>query len=770
MALETDYFLLYHGVHFPGAEDHSVLTHVPLNEENLRIFSLLLTLSRKDFDRFLALDAFHALCESLQLPIPKELNHLYALQYSIIQTLTKNNSAVYFQTMHETFLYLMQEEILSNENYKKLISLFTYRENETDLLENLEADLSFMKKKEDLIVCMALLDDLIEEKDVLKEVKTFLDEHHFSVGITGVMNAGKSTMINALMGKEILGTSVIPETANLTVLKYDTRVHANVFYWNKNEWGNIVKTSEKLEVMKEFVEETNKAFDNTLDRYIQSDSRVDEIAVEALAKYTSAEDSDKKCNLVKYVELKSDLLFLKDGVEIVDTPGLDDPVIQREEITKEYIARCDMLLHLMNVSQSATQKDVEFIIDALLYQNITKLLIVITRADTVSQKELDEVITYTRRSIEAELILQNKTSKLDYILETITFIAISGKMALLCKTEKEKAEKLGYSLEDTGFLKLESYLEENLFGSSSQKSNMIIQSAKNRLLKCIYEQKNALTYALELSLKSKEELEAEWVLFTEIKREAETNSDAFRTEIEESHSTLKTYMRSLEHFLNSEFYALQTIIRERVVSDVRYAYETTKKIPQNSRIKVIVQTAFKDGMIDIIRDYRYKLAKKFEETDEEIAAKSKRYGFTEAVNFNAETFFADLFKSGFLTHNIDLFIQQILDVVKRSKAKNISLLDREIKEIVQKTFVPIEDDTEEKLSKLSTMLIEQLVAEMKTPLASRQSKIKRDETSLNHRMETFDKEDEVQNIALDQHEQMKQLTLIEKRIKGSDHA
>ena len=41
----------------------------------------------------------------------------------------------------------------------------------------------------------------------------------------------------------------------------------------------------------------------------------------------------------------------------------------------------------MNVSQSATLKDVRFIIDAVLYQNISNFLVVITRADTVGKKK-----------------------------------------------------------------------------------------------------------------------------------------------------------------------------------------------------------------------------------------------------------------------------------------------------------------------------------------------------------------------------------------------
>ena len=63
-----------------------------------------------------------------------------------------------------------------------------------------------------------------------------MNNQKFSIGITGVMNAGKSTMLNALMGKEILGSAVVPETANLTIVKHNPTDNAKVFYWNKKEW------------------------------------------------------------------------------------------------------------------------------------------------------------------------------------------------------------------------------------------------------------------------------------------------------------------------------------------------------------------------------------------------------------------------------------------------------------------------------------------------------------------------------------------------------
>ena len=51
------------------------------------------------------------------------------------------------------------------------------------------------------------------------------------------MNAGKSTMLNALMGREILGSAVVPETANLTIVKHNVTENAKVYYWNENQSG-----------------------------------------------------------------------------------------------------------------------------------------------------------------------------------------------------------------------------------------------------------------------------------------------------------------------------------------------------------------------------------------------------------------------------------------------------------------------------------------------------------------------------------------------------
>lgn len=769
MGVTSDYFLLYHGIHFDENEAELALALPVTEEENLKLFALFLTISRKAFDDFSSLPSFPKLCKTLNTPVPKGLKELYALQKEIIHLLTEHNSRTAYETLQKTFEVLMHEGLLNKQNYKKLVSLFTFQGSESEEEKQISA-FSFLEEKKQLTESLHSLEAFMVEKKKAEEIRRFLNAQKFSVGITGVMNAGKSTMINALMGKEILGTSVIPETANLTLLQYAQEPSANVFYWNRREWEAIVSSSKELESMREYVTQTEQAFQGDLAKYILETSRMDEIALTQLPQYTSAAHSGKKCNLVKYVTLKTDLKYLQDGVEIVDTPGLDDPVIQREEITKQYISRCDMLLHLMNVSQSATQKDVEFIIDAVLYQNITKVLIVITRADTVSREALDEVIKYTRKAIEDALKVQNKESRLDYLLKTIHFIAISGKNALLCRTDVDKAKSLGMTVENTGMSALEAYLQENLFGASSQKSQLLIRAGRQKIRSLIEAERSRYKNELILASKSKEELEAQYVHFSAEKEKITEKIQSLKEDLNYEKTHLQELSEALDQFLSSEFYTLQTILRERVVSDVRYAYQTSKKIPESSRTEVIIQTAFKDGIIDIVRDYRYRLVKKFEEVSEQYGIKYKNAALPQAEFFDAETFFGDAFSRGFLTQNNSLFIQNIQDVIQRSKAKALPAMDMQIKEIVKVRFLPLEEEIREKLKQLTLVFIEKFVDSLEEPLLEEESFLVQEEKHLKAYIANDDKSESGDRTSvLEIHEKMKKLEKIEKDLlKGAN--
>ena len=777
MNLVNDYFLLYHGITFEqNTEVEEIETKV--NDDAFSIFALILSTTRKESTKFLVLDSFKNLCERLNVDVPHNDTELHHLQHSILDSIILHKSKSFLHTLHQSFEYLHDEQILNSENYNKLISLFDHQEIESS---NKESDENIEKKeKSSFKVLKSAIENIINElketvstkvQDDLVETSEYIENQKFSIGITGVMNAGKSTMLNALMGKEILGSAVVPETANLTIVKHNTRENARVYYWNDQEWKKIVKSSEQLDSMKDFVNETNEIFGESLKSYIKPESRYDEVGIEELSSYTSAEASEKKCNLVKYVELGSNLDFLSDGIEIVDTPGLDDPVIQREEITKEYIGACDMMLHLMNVSQSATLKDVEFIIDALLYQNISKLLIVITRADTVSKKQLDEVINYTKSSIKRQLESQNKDSKLDYILDTIKFIPISGKMALLHRTGREQeALDAGFTLEDTGILEIESYLNETLFGSNSQKGELVVQSSKKQLLRAVEKETNSLNYELKLLSKSKDELEEELDTFNKKKDVNKRILTAMSEDIAFYKNDSKDYIESLETFLEAELVDLQNVIKQRVISDVRYSFQKTKKRPENSRIKVIVETAIKDGIIDVIRDYRYKFIKKSQTIGEQCEQKYSDMGFSignKNENFDAIGFFQDDFKSGFLTSSNEVLVTQIVNAVSKSKESKLENLSRDIENFIKNEFKSIEDNIKKKAKEISIILIDSFFATLNEPLLHLEQKLSNEEEILASQISKFtENEENKADVSINIHKKIKKMNTISNQIQG----
>ncbi len=728
-----------------------------------------MSLGRKTFDAMASLKSFHKLCERLTQSKIDSLDSLYRIQHSIIKHFLEHRCESTVNHLHKSFTYLQTEGLIDKLSLEKLLSLFDssvfVEENE---LPAQTLKQNFQEAKQSIFSDIDELKYVLPHSDELDNIVNYLNKQKFSIGITGVMNAGKSTMLNALMGKEILGTSVIPETANLSVVKYSKTPSAKVVYWNVLEWQHIQESAKNVHAIDTFVKDTKKHFKENLDNYILDVSREEDIKVEELSLYTSASLSDKKCNLVKYVELGSDLHFLKDGIEIVDTPGLDDIVIQREEITKEYLAKCDVMLHLMNVSQSATKKDIEFIIDAVLYQNITKVLIVITRVDMVSSKDVQEVIEYTKQSISSKLHEQNSDSKLDFVLQSLNFIALSGKMALLHKIGHAKvAEEAGYTLEKTGILKVENYLQEMLFSNKNERSSLILRSAKNRLSNVVKTQLEELKLETSMLFKTKDEADKELDLLKSKKTKQEETLKYLEYQIMGYEAEITNYLERLQHYLNNELQTLQSIIKQRLMDETFYSLETNKRTPKLSDQSRIIQTALKNGIVDIIREYRYKFIKKsskiFEtislQYDEISASSENAYG-----SFEYESIFGEAFNKGFLTADNSTLINRISKVLKHATLSKLTKTDEEISAIIKEEFVYLQTQVKAKALNLSQTLLEEFIINLRAPIDFFQNNLDRNEKLLLNHIE-FLKEDEASrnNKAIELYERIKIIETIAQR-------
>jgi len=356
-------------------------------------------------------------------------------------------------------------------------------------------------------------------------------------------------------------------------------------------------------------------------------------------------------------------------------------------------------------------------------------------------------------------------------LDTIKFIPISGKMALLHRTGRgQEALDAGFTLEDTGILEIEAYLTETLFGSNSQKGELVVQSSKKQLLRVVEKETNSLNYELKLLSKSKDELDKELETF---KKKKEVNSrilTAMGEDITFYKNDSKDYIESLETFLEAELIDLQNVIKQRVVSDVRYSFQKTKKRPENSRIKVIVETAIKDGIIDVIRDYRYKFIKKSQTIGEQCEQKYHDMGFSlgkKNESFDAIGFFQDDFKSGFLTSSNEVLVTQIVTAVSKSKDSKIEELSREIENFIKNEFESIEENIKKKAKEISIILIESFFTTLNEPLLLLEQKLSNEEEILASQISQFSaNEVNKADVSINIHKKIKKMNNISNKIQG----
>ena len=170
----------------------------------------------------------------------------------------------------------------------------------------------------------------------------------FHIAFVGAIKAGKSTLINALLGKDLASTAVTPETASLTKFRASKdKNYVKLTFYNEQEWNNLwhsVKESKAETFLEEYnslnAEQEKEKWINKKSKKIYKED-FDELKKE-IKKWTSSKEGTHY--FVKEVEVGLKDFNLPEGVVFVDTPGLDDPVKYRSDITRDYIDRANAVL------------------------------------------------------------------------------------------------------------------------------------------------------------------------------------------------------------------------------------------------------------------------------------------------------------------------------------------------------------------------------------------------------------------------------------------
>lgn len=310
----------------------------------------------------------------------------------------------------------------------------------------------------------------------------------FIVGIVGGFNTGKSTFLNALLRRELLSTDVLPETAAITSLTYGEEDKATVSYWTSEEWeaiesqGKAEDQGNKLSTITKIVNEVRTMQGTKFNELItRGGEKTENIPLNDLEKYTSANAQGGYAKLVREVEIATNLEFCKDNIQIVDTPGLNDPVRFREYVTVDkFLPRCDMLVLLLSATQVFTEYDKEFLEKQLKKGQLHKLFVVVNRIDSLKAgSEVGKVVEFARTHIRQAFEEGSEGDAVADLADQLEIFPISAYESFLNRTEQESK----WTDEETGVPAFEKRLRQFLFdGERAHTMQKIWQSRLRSLV------------------------------------------------------------------------------------------------------------------------------------------------------------------------------------------------------------------------------------------------------------------------------------------------
>jgi GTP-binding protein EngB required for normal cell division len=210
--------------------------------------------------------------------------------------------------------------------------------------------------REPLVAALESMAGLAERagmKGVAREIRTervpAIRQQRLNMVVLGEFNHGKSTLINALLGTPVLPTGITPTTAVITHVRYGSGTPVVV-----REDGAHAVTWEELQRL--LTEE-------------QGDS-------------------------LRHVEIPLMSPLLAQGLQIVDTPGVNDISRQKVEITYGYVPRADVILYVLDATQALKRSEVAFLRDRLLQGVRQRMFFLLGKMDALTDDEAREVVSH----------------------------------------------------------------------------------------------------------------------------------------------------------------------------------------------------------------------------------------------------------------------------------------------------------------------------------------------------------------------------------------
>ena len=286
-------------------------------------------------------------------------------------------------------------------------------------------------------------------QECFQELVDKLNNDTLTIGVIGQMKCGKSTFLNSFVFEDnILPAATTPMTAALSVITYGDKQKIVAEFYNQDEWaeqklqaarslddvqGNTMEES-KIKAAKELMEKASKLGEK-LESYL---GKTQEDDFENLEEYVGADG--KYISITKSVTIYYPKEYLK-SVEVVDTPGFNDPIVSREERTKAFLKKADVVLMMLYAGRPFDATDRDILFKNVRQCGIGKVIIGINKYDIPYEngETEEEIKQYVIEQIKSACN-EGKDNSLVEILKETEPIPLSAEMALLSEMPSSKIE------------------------------------------------------------------------------------------------------------------------------------------------------------------------------------------------------------------------------------------------------------------------------------------------------------------------------------------
>lgn len=231
----------------------------------------------------------------------------------------------------------------------------------------------------------------IRENFSKKAEDFYREDRKLSIAVIGQVKAGKSSFLNTLLfdGKDILPKAATPKTANLTKIKYGEENSIEIDFYTQDEWKELERLaavdgeSDEIKVAKEI---KKMVTDRNIDiyKYIgKSDYKIKfESYEELLGKLNEyAGENGELTPIVKSLIMTVNNENIK-TIEIVDTPGMNDPIVSRTDKTRQFIELCDVAFFLSRCPKFLDKTDMELLTRQLPQKGVSRLILIGSQYDS----------------------------------------------------------------------------------------------------------------------------------------------------------------------------------------------------------------------------------------------------------------------------------------------------------------------------------------------------------------------------------------------------